>query len=47
MEVAGLVIAVMRLMILALKQYTEARRGVRQFRRTSLYLGRLIQALRE
>ena len=47
MEVAGLVIAVVPLMISALKQYTEARRGVRQFRRTSLYLSRLIQALRE
>lgn len=47
MEVAGLVITVMPLMISALKQYTEARRGLRQFRRTSLYLSRLIQALRE
>ncbi len=47
MEVAGLVIAAVPLMISALKQYTEARRGVRQFRRTSLYLSRLIQALRE
>ncbi|KAK0508478.1 hypothetical protein JMJ35_008754 [Cladonia borealis] len=47
MEVAGLVIAVVPLMITALKQYTDARRGWRQFRRTSLYLSRLIQALRE
>ena len=34
-------------MISALKQYTEARRGVRQSRRTFLYLGGLVQALRE
>lgn len=47
MEVAGLLIAAVPLMISALKQYTEARRGVHQFRRTSLYLSRLIQALRE
>ena len=47
MEVAGLVIAVLPLMISALKQYTKARRGMRQFRRTSLYLAHLIQALRE
>ena len=47
MEVAGLVIAVVPLMISALKQYAKARRGMRQFRRTSLYLAHLIQALRE
>ena len=47
MEVAGLVITVLPLMITALKLYTDARRGWRQFRRTSLYLSRLIQALRE
>ena len=47
MEVAGLVIAAVPLMISALKQYTEFHRKVRQFRRTSLYIGRLIQALRE
>ena len=47
MEVAGLVLAAVPLMISALKQYTDARRGVRQFRRTSLHLARLIQALRE
>ena len=47
MEVAGLVIAVLPLMISGLKQYAKARRGMRQFRRTSLYLAHLIQALRE
>ena len=47
MEVAGLVLAGLPLMISALKQCTDACRGVRQFRRTSLYLSRLIQALRE
>ena len=47
MEVAGLVITVVPLLITALKQYTDARRGWRPFRRTSLYLNRLIQALRE
>ena len=47
MEVAGLVITAVPFMISALKQYTKARRGIRQFKRTSLYLARLIQALRE
>ena len=47
MEVAGLLIGAVPFMISALKQYAKARRGIRQFRRTSLYLAHLIQALRE
>ena len=47
MEVVGLVLASVPLIISALKQYTEACRGMRQFRRTSLYLARLTQALLE
>ena len=47
MEVAGLVIAVVPLIVSALKQYTEARRGVRRFKRVSFRLGRLILALQE
>ena len=47
MEVAGLVIAVMPLIISALRQYKEARRGVRRFKRISFRLGRLILALQE
>ena len=47
MEVAGLLITAVPFMISALKQYAKARRGIRQLRRTSLYLAHLIQALRE
>lgn len=47
MEVAGLVIAVVPLIISALEQYREARRGIRRFKRLSFHLNRLIQALPE
>ena len=47
MEVAELVIAVVPLIISALEQYREARRGIRRFKRISFHLNRLIQALRE